>query len=107
MNYLYSRFAYFLFLIFLSLSTAYAQEYEGRVVGIADGDTLVLLTPEKRQIKVRLAEIGLWGATEQKMDLSFTKAVQTVRYVPISGILSARPQAVIVVSCSSVLLINQ
>jgi hypothetical protein len=107
MNYLYSRFAYFLFLIFLSLSTAYAQEYEGRVVGIADGDTLVLLTPEKRQIKVRLAEIGLWGATEQKTDLSFTKAVQTVRYVPVSGILSARPQAVIVVSCSSVLLINQ
>jgi hypothetical protein len=50
MNYLHSRVACFLFLIFLSLSIAYAQEYEGRVVSISDGGTLVLLTPQKRQI---------------------------------------------------------
>ena len=29
----------------------------GRVVGITDGDTVALLTPERRQVKVRLAEI--------------------------------------------------
>ena len=55
-NHLCTRLACLLLLLGLSLS-AYAQEYEGRVVGISDGDTLVLLTPEKHQIKVRLAEI--------------------------------------------------
>jgi endonuclease YncB( thermonuclease family) len=27
------------------------------VVGITDGDTLTLLTPERREVKIRLAEI--------------------------------------------------
>lgn len=34
-----------------------AQTLHGRVVGISDGDTLTLLTPERRQVKIRLAEI--------------------------------------------------
>ena len=33
------------------------SELQGRVVSIADGDTFTLLTPENRQIKIRLAEI--------------------------------------------------
>lgn len=45
------------FLLLLSVTTAYATEYTGRVVGISDGDTLTLLTPEKQQVKVRLGEI--------------------------------------------------
>lgn len=34
-----------------------AATIEGRVVGITDGDTFTLLTPDLRQIKVRVAEI--------------------------------------------------
>lgn len=32
----------------------WAQSFEGRVVGIADGDTITVLTDEKQQVKVRL-----------------------------------------------------
>jgi endonuclease YncB( thermonuclease family) len=38
-------------------SPALAEELRGRVVGITDGDTLTLLTPQRREVKIRLAEI--------------------------------------------------
>jgi micrococcal nuclease len=44
----------------LSIEKAYADiphEFAGRVVGISDGDTFTLLTLEKQQVKIRLAEI--------------------------------------------------
>lgn len=50
----------FLLVLLLTLAPSFsvqAQEHTGRVVGVSDGDTITVLDAEKRQIKVRLAEI--------------------------------------------------
>jgi endonuclease YncB( thermonuclease family) len=45
-------------LLLLSVaSVAMAESIEGRVIGITDGDTFTLLTPDLREVKVRVAEI--------------------------------------------------
>ncbi len=45
-------------IVLLALSPAvFAADLSGRVVGIADGDTFTLLTSDKQQVKIRLAEI--------------------------------------------------
>jgi endonuclease YncB( thermonuclease family) len=41
----------------LFITPAFADPIIARVVGVHDGDTITVLTPEKRQIKIRLAEI--------------------------------------------------
>ena len=63
-----------------------ATELTGQVVGISDGDTLTLLTPDRRQTKVRLAEIDTperrqpYGsrARETLADLAFQRQVRVV-----------------------------
>jgi endonuclease YncB( thermonuclease family) len=44
-------------LLILLFSAVHAADLSGRVVGISDGDTFTLLTADKEQIKIRLAEI--------------------------------------------------
>jgi len=39
------------------VAPAFAQEMTGRVVGVHDGDTLTVLTADKRQARIRLADI--------------------------------------------------
>jgi endonuclease YncB( thermonuclease family) len=73
----YSRFL--LALIFLISQLALAREpvgtvLEGEVVGITDGDTLTLLLPEKRQLKIRLAEID----TPERRQPYYQKAKQAL-----------------------------
>lgn len=46
-----------LFALLLSAVPAFAETLVGKVVGVTDGDTLTLLTPEVRQVKIRLADI--------------------------------------------------
>ncbi|MDQ3185476.1 MAG: thermonuclease family protein, partial [Pseudomonadota bacterium] len=41
----------------LYFSFAQAETFTGTVVGIADGDTLAVLTNDQREVKIRLAEI--------------------------------------------------
>lgn len=42
------------FFVIASLSTSDILAWEGKVVGISDGDTITVLSPDKRQIKIRL-----------------------------------------------------
>lgn len=49
--------ATWLVLAFLAISPAYADTLTGRVVSIADGDTLTVLDAQNTQHKIRLAEI--------------------------------------------------
>ena len=67
-----------------STATAEVRTIEGRVVGVTDGDTLTLLTADKQQVRIRLAEIdapesGQPYGTKAKLvlsELAFGKNVQ-------------------------------
>lgn len=77
-----------LFLITLLLlpGLAGATDITGQVVGVADGDTLTLLTADKTQVKVRLGEIDTpeskqpFGTRAKQMlsDLAFGKEARMV-----------------------------
>ena len=48
---------FFSALLILLMSEVNAADLSGKVVAIADGDTFTLLTADKQQVKIRLAEI--------------------------------------------------
>jgi endonuclease YncB( thermonuclease family) len=65
----------------VALAAPPASGLAGKVVAVADGDTLTLLTPARRQVKVRLAEIDTpetgqpYGSRAKQIlsDLAFSK----------------------------------
>ncbi len=74
-------------IVLLALSPAvFAADLSGGVVGIADGDTFTLLTSDKQQVKIRLAEIDApesnqpyGNKSKQKLsELIFGKDVRVV-----------------------------
>ncbi|WP_458098151.1 thermonuclease family protein [Roseomonas sp. WA12] len=74
-------------LALLSLTLpSWAAELTGRVVGLSDGDTITVLTAERRQVRIRLGEIDTpesrqpYGARAQQAlsELVFGKDVRVV-----------------------------
>jgi endonuclease YncB( thermonuclease family) len=71
-------------ILLLTALPAWAETLTGRVVAIADGDTLTLLTPERRQVKIRLHGIDTperrqpWGnrARQALSELAFQRSVR-------------------------------
>ncbi len=61
----------------LSIASAWADQLTGRVVGIADGDTLTVLTAQRQQHRVRLSGIGQ-VSKQHLSDLTYDKTVSVV-----------------------------
>ena len=86
MVYIGTMFRCFPLLVLLLTSSTFGGEISGKVIGIADGDTFTLLTTDKQQVKIRLAEIdapesGQPYGNESKQalsDLIFGKDVRVV-----------------------------
>src|SRR5262247_3666109 len=73
-------------LLIVGAGSADAAELTGRVVGVTDGDTLTLLTSQRRQLTIRLVEIDApeggqpWG-DQSTQTLSRMVASRDVRII--------------------------
>lgn len=73
-------------LVILSAGNVAGAEITGRVVGVTDGDTLTMLTPQRRQLTIRLSEIDApeggqpWGERSKQAlsQLVFSREVRIV-----------------------------
>ena len=74
------------FVLLVFAPAVFAADLSGRVVGVSDGDTFTLLTSDKQQVKIRLAEIDApesgqpyGNKSKQKLsELIFGKDVRVV-----------------------------
>jgi len=85
------RFKLYLLTFLLCLTVlvpyAYSEQFTGKVVGVADGDTITVLVDGNRQVKVRLGQIDApeknqaFGqkAKQSLSDLVFGKQVKVVK----------------------------
>lgn len=87
MNYLQALLIFLFILLFPVSGYADDLEITGRVVAVSDGDTIKILTYDKRLVKVRLADIDApeknqpYGADAKKSlsDMVYNKAVKIVQ----------------------------
>ena len=63
-----------LFLILLPATALAGDEYAARVVGISDGDTITVLTAQKKQVKIRL-----YGIDAPESGQDFATAARSLR----------------------------
>jgi endonuclease YncB( thermonuclease family) len=83
MTYRLSQIIFTLTLLLAPLLIHAAEPYSAKVIGITDGDTLKVLTDQRKQVKIRLAEIDTperkqpWGnkAKQALSDLTFQRMV--------------------------------
>jgi micrococcal nuclease len=83
MTYRLSQIIFTLTLLLAPLLIHAAEPYSAKVIGITDGDTLKVLTDQRKQVKIRLAEIDTpegkqpWGnkARQALSDLTFRRVV--------------------------------
>ena len=54
---MHKRIIWLCLLLIVASSPVWAVEFSGTVIGIHDGDTITVLTPDRRQVRVRLAEV--------------------------------------------------
>ena len=80
---MFKNFLYIFLLCFISNNSVYSEDIYGKVVSITDGDTVIIVS-DKKQIKVRLAEIDTpeknqpYGKKAKRAlsDLIFNKEVE-------------------------------
>jgi len=65
------QFGFFIALIFLCLSSVHAQDFTGKVVGVKDGDSVIV-----RQDNVVAREIRMWGIDAPEKRQAYSNAAK-------------------------------
>ena len=82
----------FLFFLLLLPTNILAKTLQGKVIHVADGDTITILTPQKEQIKIRLAAIDCpeSGQSYGKKAKKFTSSMVYGKHVKVKPITKDR-----------------